>query len=479
MVVMRRRKCVLYVRVSTAGQAMEDVGYSIPEQIERLKAYCTSRDWEIVEIYIDGGFSGANLERPGIEKLINDIEKKQFDTVLVYKLDRLSRSQKDTLFLIEDVFLPSNIDFVSLQETLDTATPFGRAMIGILSVFSQLERETIAIRTFGGRVGRAKRGLWHGGGTDPIGYDYIEGELVINEDEAMQIQKVYELYAAGHTLEEISRAMEGQKTKHGDWRHSSTIGNVLDNPLYSGTVHFDEAVTPDSHDRIVSEKLDNEVKRRRKKLKKAQFTRPDSEHLLTSFIRCARCGARYFAKRQHSGNIYYCCHSRAKVNKKMVKDPSCKNENIPKEVLDKKVIEKLRDFSKAPNLVEIILQQKKTTEGVGGLSAEAKTEIASIEDEIKKHMSLYGKNIVPEEAIATTIKDLYAKKQAISHHEGVEDSLVAEVMTSYSVGRLRNMLRKFTELSNSEDVKGLRVILSEIVDFIAIDGEKIEVHLSL
>lgn len=472
-----KRKVVLYIRVSTAGQAIEDVGYSIPEQLERLMAYCKSRDWEIVEIYTDGGFSGATLERPAMEKLIADIPSGAFDTVLVYKLDRLSRSQKDTLFLIEDQFLPNNIDFVSVQETLDTATPFGRAMIGILSVFSQLERETIRERTFGGRVGRAKRGLWHGGGPHPIGYDYIEGELVINHHEAEQVRRVYQLYSEGYSLEHISHAMEGYETKHGNWQHSSTIGNVLDNPLYSGTIHFEEVESPESHDKIITDELDHEVKKRRKKYKSARFQQKDSDHLLTGFIFCEHCGARYSTKKQHSGNIYYCCHSRMKVNKKMIKDPSCKNDNRLKEDIEKKVIDELKMLSESPNLLEKALEeQKKAAEESGGIDDKAQREIADIDKEIQRLMSLYGKGKVPEEAISDSINSLYARKKELKYEENSQISFVA---TSYSFGRLKRLLREFVEFLEVGSTKKLRLLLSEIVDRISIDGENVNIHLSL
>lgn len=132
------KKTGIYVRVSTGHQAEE--GYSIQEQRERLTSYCKARGWLIHDIYVDAGWSGANLNRPAMDQLIEDVQDKKIDTVLVYKLDRLSRSQKDTLFLIEDIFLPNGVDFVSMQESFDTSTPFGRAMLSILSVFSQLER---------------------------------------------------------------------------------------------------------------------------------------------------------------------------------------------------------------------------------------------------------------------------------------------------------------------------------------------------
>ena len=153
------KRAALYIRVSTLEQAQE--GYSIGAQKERLLAFCKAHDWLVADFYIDGGYSGSNLDRPGIQKLI--AETGSFDLVLVMKLDRLSRSQRDTLYLIEDVFLPAGVDFISMAESFDTSTPFGRAMIGILSVFAQLEREQIKERTFMGRVERAKEGLFHGG----------------------------------------------------------------------------------------------------------------------------------------------------------------------------------------------------------------------------------------------------------------------------------------------------------------------------
>lgn len=121
------KKVGLYIRVSTLEQAQE--GYSIGAQKERLVAFCKAHDWAIADIYIDGGYTGSNINRPGLQKLISEIDK--IDIVLVYKLDRLSRSQKDTLYLIEEIFIPNNVDFVSLNESFDTSTPFGRAMIGI------------------------------------------------------------------------------------------------------------------------------------------------------------------------------------------------------------------------------------------------------------------------------------------------------------------------------------------------------------
>ena len=127
----------LYSRVSTAAQA-ED-GYSIDAQQERLVAYCTAIGKKEYQFYTDAGYSGSNLNRPAIQNLIEDAKKGKVETVIVFKLDRLSRSQKDTLYLIEEVFEKNGVSFISLTESFDTNTPFGKAMIGLLSVFASTQ----------------------------------------------------------------------------------------------------------------------------------------------------------------------------------------------------------------------------------------------------------------------------------------------------------------------------------------------------
>ena len=167
-----------YARVSTDNQ-LEN--YSIEEQTERLKAYCAAKGWTLLQTYVDGGYSGGNTDRPALQEMLSAIRENKIDAVVVYKLDRLSRSQKDTLTLIEDDLLSHGADFVSINENFDTSTPFGRAMIGILSVFAQLEKDQITERFTMGRIGRGKAGYFHGGGNPPTGYDYIDGKLVVNE----------------------------------------------------------------------------------------------------------------------------------------------------------------------------------------------------------------------------------------------------------------------------------------------------------
>ena len=199
-------KVGIYIRVSTDAQFEE--GYSVEAQKEQLTAYCISKGIKKYDYYIDGGWSGSNIERPEIERLIQDVKDGKISQVIVYKLDRLSRSQKDTLYLIEDLFMPNNVDFVSITESLDTSTPMGRAMIGILAAFAQLERENIRMRTRMGMKERVKEGYWMGGGRVPYGYDYDQkqGILIPNKD-AKKVKKMYDLYLQGYSPQSIANML--------------------------------------------------------------------------------------------------------------------------------------------------------------------------------------------------------------------------------------------------------------------------------
>ena len=467
------KRVILYLRVSTEAQ-FED-GYSIAEQKERLLAYCKAHGWIVVAIYVDPGHSGSNLKRPGVQALIEAVGNKTADAVLVYKLDRLSRSQKDTLHLIEDVFLPNDTDFVSMQENINTSTAFGRAMIGVLSVFSQLEREVITERTMMGRTGRAKEGKWHGGGSHPIGYDYIDGELKVNKEEAKQVQMVYSMYLHGHTLTDISIKMKDYKTKHGDWSNLQTIAGVLDNELYAGTVHFKEARTPESHDAIVSPKILARVQYMRERNKKDNFQPKESEHLLTGFVYCGRCGARYFAKRNPNGNVFYCCHSRAKKNKKMIKDRTCKNDNWRKAELEEFVENEIKRLIENPQLINETIKKCRAAKDSASSNASTllKEELNGINQEIDRLMDLYKTDQVPVAEIASRIEVLHNKKLELSPRLGIE---AENPYRSFHVEGVKLMLRGI--IWDDIQFERKRHIIRQLIDTVDIDGGNVNIQWS-
>ena len=272
----------LYIRVSTEAQAEE--GYSIQAQSERLEAYCKAMGWDNYRFYTDGGYSGSNLDRPEMTRLIADARGGQVATVVVFKLDRLSRSQKDTLYLIEDVFLPHGVDFISLNESIDTSTPYGRAMIGILSAFAQLERENIYLRTRMGMVERVRQGYWMGGGGVPFGYDYDRstGILVPNAD-APRVRQMYELYLKGWSAQRIAQRM--------GLKYDKLVTQILTRKSNIGLISYKGEEYQGLHQPIVPEELFYLVQDRMKE-RAVKHRAAGGGHLLTGLVYCGACGAR-------------------------------------------------------------------------------------------------------------------------------------------------------------------------------------------
>lgn len=247
------RKAAVYTRVSTAEQVN---GFSLDEQEKKCKAQIEAKGWELVGVYSDPGRSGRTLDRDGLQKMLADIKAGLIQTVVVYKLDRLSRTQKDTLRIIENELLAHDVDLVSLNETLDTTTPWGRAMIGILSAFNQMELETIQMRTTDGRRAKAQSG-GYAGGKPPIGYKAQDGNLVIVPEEAEVVRLVFQLRKNGGTLlgitEELNR--RGYRTKKGlEFKHSA-IQNILANEdTYRGKYKYGDMPEMDgTHEPILTD----------------------------------------------------------------------------------------------------------------------------------------------------------------------------------------------------------------------------------
>lgn len=253
------KRAAVYTRVSTAEQASE--GYSIEEQERRCKAAIESRGWGYVGTYSDPGYSGRTMDRPGLKALIGAIEDGKVNAVVIYKLDRLSRKQRDTLEIIEDVLLKNEIALLSLSETLDTTTAWGRAMIGILSSFNQMELETITARTTMGRKAKAEKG-GYAGGKPPIGYKAQDGELVIDKHEAKIVRLVFKLRKEGMPLISIAKELNkrGYKTRRGGEFLHSAVQTILGNErMYRGYYSYgDVSVAERTHEPILEDEPEPE-----------------------------------------------------------------------------------------------------------------------------------------------------------------------------------------------------------------------------
>lgn len=455
-------RTAIYIRVSTQEQATE--GYSIQAQTERLQAYCKAKGWGIFHIYTDAGFSGSNMERPALSQLLNDVEDGRVDCVLVYKLDRLSRSQKDTLHMIEDVFLDHGCDFVSMSENFDTSTPLGRAMIGILSVFAQLEREQIRERMAIGRTERAKSGLWQGGGWIPIGYDYVDGRLVPNPIRAAAVRDIYNLFLSGTPITSIKLAVN---KKYALDLSDTTVHSVLSHRLYVGDIVWRGEIYKGQHEPLI----DMETFARAQKLLHSRAriaaSKPDPfkpRTLLGGLLFCENCGARYLAKGNYSGHgdrrvyrPYYMCYSRAKSNKRLIIDPTCRNPAYAVVSLDHTIIEEIRRIASDPQEFDAIVAAGRPDAGQKrNRNAEAEAAIMHRLDEI--------------DANTTRLLDLYQRGLAIDKIAGRLDALDKEKATLQdSLQELRMEKKAARDEEERLGPERAHELMGEFLD--AVDGD--------
>lgn len=156
---MAKKNCVIYTRVSTDMQAEKEFS-SCESQEQKIRSFVDSQNnWQVVKVYSDAGYTGANMNRPALQQMISDLKKEKIDLVLAYKIDRLSRSPKDFYQLIES-FEQLKIDFISITERFDTSTPAGRLLRNIMLTFAQFERELVSERVRDKMLERAKKGLY-------------------------------------------------------------------------------------------------------------------------------------------------------------------------------------------------------------------------------------------------------------------------------------------------------------------------------
>lgn len=409
-----------YVRVSSSEQANEK-HYSIPEQQERITNFCKAKDWNLIKIYTDGGFTGSNMNRPALQEMIKEISA--YDGVVVYKLDRLSRSQKDTLYLIQDVFAPNGCSFVSMQESFDTTTPIGIAMVGILSAFAQLERSQIKERTRMGKEARKKKGLWHGGVNIPTGYDYKDGMLVPN-DEADQVKLIYEMYLQGTPLRDIARFLQTHyTTRYTSWNYVGTVRRILENEIYVGMIDEYKG----QHEPIIDlesfEKVQVMLEER-----KGGTKRMLGKHLLTGICYCGYCGNRVRSVTSSTKKMkysYYRCGSSDtsqldKLNSKCELKPQ-KESEIDNLIFNE--ILKLR-------FEDIKIDENKA------VIPDNSDEIEKINKQINRLIDLYAICGDDVEELAKKIKDLKAKKKALEKvNIRPKKAVKSQIMNTLSVAK--------------------------------------------
>lgn len=473
-------KVALYVRVSTTSQLEE--GYSIEEQKAKLESYCDIKDWHVYKVYTDGGFSGSTTERPALEQLIKDAQSKLFDTVLVYKLDRLSRSQKDTLYLIEDIFLKNNIEFVSLLENFDTSTPFGRAVIGLLSVFAQLEREQIKERMQLGKLGRAKSGKSMMWAKTSYGYNYDKetGSMTVNEYEALAVKEIFTSYLAGMSITKLRDKINGEYPKQPAWSYR-TIRGILANPVYCGLNQYKGQTFQGTHKAIISlddfEQTQRELAKRQQTAKELSNPRPfQAKYMLSGLAQCGYCHAPLkviLGAVRKDGTRFkrYECYQRHPRKTRGVTvyndNKKCESGYYDMELLEHYVLTRIAQLQNDPDKIQELFSDD--TEPAVDKQAIQK-QIDSLTLKLSKLNDLYLDDRI-------TLDELRAKSSDFIKQRTALEEEIKKASTDKQAGR-KDKIEKLLDASSVLEMSydNQKVIVRELIDKVQVTSDKIVIR---
>ena len=285
----RRQRCAIYTRKSS-HEGLEQEFNSLHAQREACEAYIASQrseGWALVrDQYDDGGISGGTLERPGLKRLLADIEDGLVDVVVVYKIDRLSRSLMDFSKLVE-VFDRNGVTFVSVTQSFNTTTSMGRLTLNILLSFAQFEREITAERIRDKVKASRMKGMWMGGYV-PLGYDVKGHKLVVNEQEAAAVRGIFERFVEVGSATVLARELrrQGFRNKQGTLVDKGYLYRVLGSRVYRGDAMHKGTAYPGEHEAIIAERLWDQVHAilRTSPRKRANNSRTQTSALLKGLI---------------------------------------------------------------------------------------------------------------------------------------------------------------------------------------------------
>ncbi|HEV7225256.1 MAG TPA: recombinase family protein [Pirellulales bacterium] len=375
----QRVRCAIYTRKSTE-EGLDQEFNSLDAQRESAEAYIKSQAHEgwtpVAERYDDGGFTGGNMDRPALARLLTDIQAGKVDCVVVYKVDRLSRSLLDFARMME-TFDQRQVSFVSVTQQFNTATSMGRLVLNVLLSFAQFEREIISERTRDKIAATRRKGKWSGG-APLLGYDVDPRatKLVVNEAEAVRVRAIFELYVKHESLLAVVAELERRgwagkqwTTRKGRLRggkpfHKGSLHNLLTNVVYAGQVKYKDEVHPGEHEALVSSELWHAAQTllRSNGRNGGAAVRNKFGALLKGLLRCASCACAmtptHATKHRTTRYRYYLCTGAQRRGWR-----SCPGKSVPAEQIERLVVAQIRGrIDAAPGLAALIAQARQASE---------------------------------------------------------------------------------------------------------------------
>ncbi len=483
--------CAIYSRVSVNDEAVQTQEYNtLDNQEDSCKAYILSQKsqgWRMFDIYRDPGKSGGSLNRPALQRLLGDIRAGKIHKIVVYKIDRLTRSINDFLKLCED-FEKYGVQFASTTQQIDTGTSSGRLLLRILLEFSQFEREMVQERTRDKRWGMAKMGMWTGGYI-PIGYSNQDKKLVINPEEARIVKQLFELYSQLGNLSHVAAQLNrnGYKTKYrvakngkklsGTRWDKKKVALVLANPVYIGKIRFidpktrKEYIFDGLHQPVITDMKLWEQTRvilgKNRDLRKS-YKQNKYELLLSGLVKCGTCGTMMSnSSKGKNGKLYlyYKCTSVCETGKE-----ACPVRTVSAAELDRAVVEALKQLGADDKILEKSIREadKLQREGIGTFGDERRRltqKQSELKEQIRQTIALL-KRLPDGTQFNTVVEELAGmeKSAAEMREEFLRVQTNIDIMERQSIDAetYKRLFRQFGEMYaelNFEEQRSLIMLL--------------------
>ncbi|WP_447549015.1 cassette chromosome recombinase CcrB [Staphylococcus aureus] len=480
-----------YIRVSTERQVE---GYSIEGQITQIEQYCQFNGYELVDIYADRGISGKSMNRPELQRMLNDAKNGKLDCVMVYKTNRLARNTSDLLTIVEELHR-QNVEFFSLSERIEVKNSTGKLMLQILASFSEFERNTILENIYTGQHQRALEGYYQG--NLPLGYNNIpdnKKELMINQHEANIVKYIFESYAKGHGYRKIANALnhKGYVTKKGNPFSISAITYILSNPFYIGKIQFAKykdwnekrrkglndkpVIAQGKHSPIISQDLWDKVQMRKKQIKEKPQVHGKGTNLLTGIIRCPQCGAAMAASNTTNTlkdgtkkriRYYSCSNFRNKGSK------VCSANSVRADVIEKYVMDQILEIVKSDKVIKQVVER---------VNQENRVDVAALNHDIAYKQQQFDEINTKLKNLVQTIEDnpdlTSALKPTIHQYETQLNDITNQMnqlkqqqnqeKPSYDTKQIALLLQRIFQNIESMDKSQLKALYLTVIDRIDI-----------
>ncbi|HXB64298.1 MAG TPA: recombinase family protein [Solirubrobacteraceae bacterium] len=465
-----------YTRISTDEERQPN---SLEAQRVRLDSFVSSQpEWQINLRYEDQ-FTGTVIDRPALSRLLRDAKRGRFDVLLVYRVDRLARSIRGLAQIVDELD-QAGVVFRSATEPFDTGTPAGRMMVQMLGVFAEFERALIVERILAGLERKAARGGWCGG-RRPYGYDIAadRDHLERNPTEAPLVPVIFDHYVnrqLGSSATAKWLNTNGYRTKNGRlWNHGSVL-TVIRNRAYIGEIYYRGSWYPAPHESIVPRELFDRAQTILKERGEDQSQRRSnaSEYLLTSRVRCGRCGQAYIGTAAHGRNgryTYYTCFTRHRYGTE-----HCSNDRLPAEKLEQAVTRQLWKVLNDKTLLTAALDHAYAQ--LAHRDGEHEDELSSVQRKLAdaraamdRYFRAFEHGTMPENTCAPRIAALGEQTKALearaSELATLADSEPVQRISEADLDAIRQRVRAALDDGGPMRVKA---ILQELTDEIRIDG---------